>query len=568
MNEHSPKTEPILSVTGLNVSAGSGEDRKEILLDVTFSLAQGRTLGIVGESGSGKSVTSLSIMRLLDFTAIEVDHGEIQFGQERIDLLDTSEERVNQLRGKRIAMIFQEPMSSLNPSHRCGKQVSEMLLIHTELSKNEVRDKVISLFEQVRLPDPERIYSSYPHQLSGGQKQRIMIAMAMACEPELLICDEPTTALDVTVQKSILELLNELKLKTKMSMIFISHDLEVVARVSDDILVMKGGRVVEKGTSSEIMNNPQQDYTRGLLACRPPTDKRPRRLRTIEDVEKGHAEASSESVQDRLRRHEDLYSTKAALRISDLHTWYPIKKGVIPRIVEHVKAVNGVSFEVYKGETLGIVGESGCGKSTLGRTIVGLESAHSGSIQFNGQSTFAMDKSGRQEFSRKVQMIFQDPGSSLNPRLRIGEAIIEPMKVHGLHNGSSERMDRAVELLEKVGLSAEHFDRYPHEFSGGQRQRVNIARTLALRPEIIVCDESVSALDVSVQAQVLNLLNDLKEELGLTYLFISHDLSVVRYMSDRVMVMNQGRIVELQEANELYRSPKEDYSKKLINASL
>ncbi len=568
MNEPLPKTESLLVVTGLNASFGQGEQRTEVLQDITFSVPKGKTIGVVGESGSGKSVTSLSIMRLIDSPPIQYESGEILFSQERIDLLNSDERYLSDLRGKRIAMIFQEPMSSLNPVHRCGAQVAEVMAQHLDLTRAERKARVLELFDEVSLPQPERIWSSYPHQLSGGQKQRVMIAMAMSCEPQLLICDEPTTALDVSVQRGILDLLHQLQKKNGMSMIFISHDLGVVAHISDEILVMRQGRLVEKGTSEQILNSPNHEYTRGLLTCRPPAKSRPLRLPTVEQFTSGaQIDLSQESQQERADRHEHMYAQEPLIQVNELNTWYPIKKGILQRTTDFVKAVNGVSFNIYKGETLGLVGESGCGKSTLGRTLVGLEKSTGGSISYLGIDLNSLTREQRKEYRRKVQIIFQDPFSSLNPRVRIGEAISEPMRVHGLYKNTAERMEVSAQLLERVGLKADNLNRFPHEFSGGQRQRVSIARTLALKPEVVICDESVSALDVSVQAQVLNLLNDLKEELGLTFLFISHDLSVVKYMSDRVMVMNKGLIEELQEADALYSAPKSTYAESLISAT-
>lgn len=569
MTAATTQSEAVLLVTGLTASFGKESERNTVLNDISFRLKRGATLGIVGESGSGKSVTSMSIMRLIDSPPISYDNGQIIYGQEQVDLLSASEEQLSTLRGRRIGMVFQEPMSSLNPVHRCGEQVAEALMLHTALDSTQRRAKVISLFEEVMLPDPERIYRAYPHELSGGQKQRVMIAMAMSCEPELLICDEPTTALDVTVQREILDLLDSLQKRTGMAMIFISHDLGVVAHIADEIAVMHRGVIVEQGPSSDIMHRATHPYTQGLLACRPPDSGRPHRLVTVTDIMSGGVlDSTSESSAARSDRLKTLYSQAPLIKIRGLKTWYPVKKGLLMRTVDHVKAVDGVDFDLFAGESLGLVGESGCGKSTLGRTLVGLERASGGHIDYRGQDLVALSQKALKDYRRRVQIIFQDPFSSLDPKCRIGEAIAEPMLVHGLVSGRAAARSAVGDLLERVGMSADHYERYPHEFSGGQRQRISIARTLSLAPEVVICDESVSALDVSVQAQVLNLLNDLKEDLGLTYLFISHDLSVVRYFSDRVMVMRGGRIEEIAEADSLYAQPKSDYSRQLIASTI
>ncbi|MCL4159013.1 UNVERIFIED_CONTAM: hypothetical protein GTU68_035372 [Idotea baltica] len=477
-------------------------------------------------------------MRLIPSPPIAYDTGTVNFSTQDVDLISLAPAEARSLRGKEIAMIFQEPMTSLNPLKRCGEQVAEALREHCSMSETEIRTEVISLFDRVRLPDPGRIYDSYPHQLSGGQKQRVMIAMAISCKPKLLIADEPTTALDVTVQREIIELIQELQHETGMAMIFISHDLGVVSRIADNILVMHQGCIVESGTAHQVMHSPQDVYTKGLLSSRPPSKQRPKKLRT-----------------------------EPILQVRNIHTWYPVRSGIFNKVTAHVKAVNGVSLSLYPGETLGVVGESGCGKSTLGRSIVGLEKIREGEVLYKGQSYAGMSKLQQQAMLREVQMIFQDPYSSLNPRMPVGEAILEPMTVHGILDSKAERKEEVLRLLEKVGLDKSAFDRAPHEFSGGQRQRICIARTLGLRPEVIICDESVSALDVSVQAQVLNLLNDLKAEYGLSYIFISHDLSVVRYMSDKVVVMQGGEILEYEEADMLYTSPKTAYTRSLIEST-
>ncbi|NWJ52864.1 MAG: ABC transporter ATP-binding protein [Bacteroidetes bacterium] len=543
---------------------------------VSFSVKPGQTLGIVGESGSGKSVSALSIMGLLPEKVANINNGSILFaeeGQEPIELIGLNEKLMQAIRGNRIGMIFQEPMTSLNPVMRCGKQVAEVLIQHKQLSKAEARKESIRLFEEVLLPRPESVYDAYPHQLSGGQKQRVMIAMALACNPALLIADEPTTALDVTVQKSILELIRQLQLKYKMAVIFITHDLGVVAQLAHEVVVMYKGRIVEQGNVKELFRNPQHPYTKGLLACRPPLGKRPERLLSVSDF-MGKADNHHElnilvkevTAEERKTKHRKLYDQPPLLTVKGLRTWFPIKSGILARTKGFVKAVDDVSFDVYPGETLGLVGESGCGKTTLGRSILRLAEPSEGSILFDGEEIMQLNPNALRNKRRDMQIIFQDPYSSLNPRMTIGTAISEPMRVHGLYGSNQQRQEKAIELLEKVQLKPEHFYRYPHEFSGGQRQRICIARALALQPRFIICDESVSALDVSVQAQVLNLLNQLKADLGFTYIFISHDLNVVKYMSDRLIVMREGRIQEQGDADMVYNHPKSDYTQGLINA--
>jgi peptide/nickel transport system ATP-binding protein len=478
------------------------------------------------------------------------------------------------LRGNEIAMIFQEPMTSLNPVFTCGDQVVEAIRLHQKVSFAEARDRTLALFEEVRLPNPRRIFSAYPHQLSGGQKQRVMIAMAIACNPRLLIADEPTTALDVTVQKTILELLQELQAKHGMSLIFISHDLGVIGEICDRVLVMYKGRIVEEGPVQDIFASPHDPYTRGLIACRPPLDRRLHRLPTLSDFLKNPEKLT---VEDALRTEtisEEAYRQRQAqlaqkppiLEVQNLCVYFPIQKGIFSRTVGYVKAVDNVSFTVYPGETVGLVGESGSGKTTTGRAILRLIEPTSGQVRFQGQDITTLPVKDLRPLRKHMQIIFQDPYSSLNPRLTVGSALTEPMLFHGLARTPKEAQERAIALLEQVGLEADHFYRYPHEFSGGQRQRIAIARALAVEPKFIICDESVSALDVSVQAQVLNLLLDLQEKYGLSYIFISHDLSVVKFMSDRLLVMNQGQVVESGYAEDIYRSPKHEYTQKLIDA--
>ena len=562
----------LLAIRNLKVSFIHEGKWIEAVHGIDLDVFAGRTLGLVGESGSGKSVSSLSVMRLLNEKQSRIEADSIQIEGEEIK--DFTEKQMAEVRGKRIAMIFQEPMTSLNPVYKCGYQVSEIILQHETVSKTEAKQRVINLFKQVMLPRPEAIYNSYPHELSGGQKQRVMIAMAIACNPKLLIADEPTTALDVTVQLEILKLLRKLQTDTGMGMIFITHDLGVVAEIADDVAVMHNGEILECGTVQQILNQPRHPYTQGLLACRPPMDVRLKRLPIVKEFLDGLWQGGKEQIlndlqitnaerQDHLRQ---LYSKKPLLKVEGLKTWYPLRKGIFNRVYNHVKAVDDVTLEVYEGETLGIVGESGCGKTTLGRSILRLAEPTNGKVWFDGIEVTALKGQALRDFRKQAQIVFQDPYSSLNPRLTIGEAIAEPMRVHGIETDNGKLRDAVCDMLEQVGLRPEHYDRYPHEFSGGQRQRICIARALAVNPRLVICDESVSALDVSVQAQVLNLLNRLKEERHLTYIFISHDLSVVRFMSDRVVVMYNGHPVEMDDADILFEHPKNDYTKKLIAA--
>ena len=551
---------------------------------ISFTLNKGETIGIVGESGSGKSVTSLSAMRLIPSPPGEISGGEIIFHKddgESADLLKISEEEIRKHRGNDIAMIFQEPMTSLNPVFTCGNQVVEAIMLHQNMNKHEAKDLTIKLFEEVQLPDPERIFSTYPYQISGGQKQRVMIAMAMSCQPSVLIADEPTTALDVTVQKTILQLMQKLQTERDMGILFITHDLGVIAELADKVVVMYKGNIVEQGNVWDIFSNPQHPYTKGLLACRPPLNKRYKFLPTVSDFmkedEDGKMIENNITVEEftkdltvpnseRALKQKELFSKEPILKIKNLKTYFPIRNGFFGGISSHVKAVDNVNFDVYPGETLGLVGESGCGKTTIGRTIIRLEEPTEGEMIYKGKDIAKMDAKELREFRKEVQIIFQDPYSSLNPRMTIGNAIMEPMQVHGILENDEQRKKRVEDLLTRVNLDPSHFYRYPHEFSGGQRQRIGIARALAVNPKFIICDESVSALDVSVQAQVLNLLNELKEEFGLTYIFISHDLSVVKYMSDRMLVMQHGKIEEMGDADQIYSDPETEYTKKLIDA--
>ena len=563
----------MLKVKDLAVKFYNQEDNiwLETVHKVSFNLERGKVLGIVGESGSGKSVTSFSIMRLHDSKNTQID-GEINL--DTVDLLNLSDQEIRRYRGNKIAMIFQEPMTSLNPVFTCGEQVREAIMLHQQVDKQTAKEQTIALFKEVQLPRPENIFDSYPHQLSGGQKQRVMIAMALSCNPELLIADEPTTALDVTVQKTILQLLLRLKTERNMAMIFISHDLGLMSEIADELLVMYKGDIVEQGTAAQLFNNPQHPYTKGLLACRPSPKRLLKKLPTVadflnEDKEIGLQHLLDENAftqQEVDERRAKLYSHEPILKVQDLCTWYSIKKGLFGKTQDFVKAVDQVSFDVFPGETLGLVGESGCGKTTLGRTILRLVEPTSGKLLFDGNDITHIGKADLRRLRRDIQIIFQDPYSSLNPKITVGQSIMEPLVVHKVFANDVERKAYVVELLEKVNLGAEHFNRYPHEFSGGQRQRIVIARALALKPKFIICDESVSALDVSVQAQVLNLLRDLQEEFGLTYIFISHDLAVVKHISDRMIIMNKGQIEEQGFPEEIYKNPKASYTQKLIDA--
>ena len=553
----------LLSIENLTISFKREKEFIPVVHQLTYELYENEILGIVGESGSGKSVSSMAIMGLLPSSISKIANGSIVFEGKDISLL--LDQEFQKIRGNEIAMIFQEPMSSLNPSMKCGMQLAEILEIHTSLSKKEIKNQVISLFEKVKLPNPEELFSKYPHQISGGQKQRVMIAMAIACKPKILIADEPTTALDVTVQKEIIQLLKELQRETKMSILFISHDLSLVSEIANRVLVMYKGQIVEQGIAKEIFENPQHNYTKALIASRPSLDFRLKRLPTIQDFLKESFKSEIVSAEERNINQLKIYSKSPLLEVRNIEKDYFSSVGLFGK--QHsFKAVNEVSFKIYEGETVGLVGESGCGKSTLGNAILQLDKATSGQIFYKGNDITNLTKEYIRKLRKEIQIIFQDPYSSLNPRIPIGKAIMEPMKVHGLFANDAERKAKTIEILERVGLGESFFNRYPHEFSGGQRQRIGIARTIALQPKLIVCDESVSALDISVQAQVLNLLNELKENFGFTYIFISHDLAVVKYMSDQVLVMNKGKIEEMADADELYAHPKSEYTKKLIEA--
>jgi len=562
-------SEALLEIKNLSIDFFTADSVTHALKNINISVKRGEILAIVGESGSGKSVTSLSVLKLVPSPPAKYVSGEIllHIAGKTIDILTTEYESLTSIRGNKVAMIFQEPMTSLNPVFTCGFQVMEAIRLHNPISEKEARLKTIALFEKVQLPDPEGIFKRYPHQISGGQKQRVMIAMAMSCEPELLICDEPTTALDVTVQKNILQLIKELQLQNQMGVIFISHDLGVVSEISTYVAVMYKGEIVEHLTAKELFSNPQHPYTKALLACRPILHKRGERLPVVSDFMKTEEELPVTSSQlPVIKTETGNRKLETLLSVKNLSVHFPSRKSFFGKALAFTKALDDVCFDVYEGETLGLVGESGCGKTTLGRTLLRLIEATKGSIHYKGKDLLNVGANEMKDLRKEMQIIFQDPYSSLHPRMCIGDAIAEPLKVHGIISGSKERKEKVMELLEKVGLKREHYQRYPHEFSGGQRQRIVIARALALNPSFIICDESVSALDVSVQAQVLNLLNDLKREFHFTAIFISHDLSVVRYISDRIMVMKQGRIEEIGPADQVYHHPQSTYTQKLISS--
>lgn len=536
----------LLEVSDLSVDFLREGQFHEVVHSVSFNLNPGETLGIAGESGSGKSVTCMSLMGLLPSkqsrsrgsALLSLDDGST------VNLLSLDEKSLRQFRGTSLAMVFQEPMTSLNPVQRCGEQVVEMLLEHEQLSKKEARAKVIDLFNEVRLPRPEKIFDSYPHEISGGQKQRVVIAMALVCKPRILIADEPTTALDVTVQKSILQLLKDLQQKYGIAIIFITHDLGVMAQMADRLLVMYHGDVVEQGLASDILHHPQHEYTQHLMRCS--------KLEKVDTPSPSTSQGTSAST--------------PLLQVRDLRVSYSLKRNIFGKVLQSLNAVDGISFDVFRGETLGLVGESGCGKSTLGRAILRLVEHQSGSIVYDGVPLDKLSASEMKRLRGKMQIVFQDPYSSLNPRITVGDAILEPLMLSATSLSKTEARQRVMDLLERVGLSADHYKRYPHEFSGGQRQRVCIARALIMQPELIICDESVSALDVSVRAQILELLNDLKSRFGYTYLFVTHDLSVVRFMADRLMVMQRGRIVEMGPTEQIYTHPQQPYTQTLLAA--
>jgi len=553
----------LLKVENLSVSFKSNQGIVKAVDSVDFEILKGKSLGLVGESGSGKSVTALAVMQLLPKQAI-IESGKIMFNESEI--IKLSRKEIRKIRGTKISMIFQEPMTSLNPVMKCGKQVAEVYGQHKKHSKKEIKNLIIELFEKVKLPRPLKIYDSYPHEISGGQKQRVMIAMAIANKPDLLIADEPTTALDVTVQQELIFLLNDLKKEYGMGLLFISHDLGLISELVDDVAVMYKGNIVEYGSVKEVFKNPKHNYTKGLINCRPPVDSKPKRLSTVEDFLNDN-EGQKVKLNYKTPQLIKIKNAKEIiLNVEKLDKRFVVDKNFLGKPKSFLNAVDEVSFEVFKGETLGLVGESGCGKTTLSRSLLRLLDTDGGKIYFDEKDVLLLNKKQLKDYRKNLNIVFQDPYSSLNPRISIGRAISEAMKVHKLYGSDKERRQVTEELIEKVGLSADTYNRYPHEFSGGQRQRVVIARALALKPKFLICDEAVSALDVSVQAKVLNLLNELKEEFGLTYIFISHDLNVVKYMSDRIMVMKDGKIVEVGTADEVYNFPKEKYTKQLIAA--
>lgn len=561
-------SQDLIRIENLSVEFKTDEGVVNAVKNISFSIPKGKTVGLVGESGSGKSVSSLAIMRLIPNPPGKVTSGKIMFDGQ--DLLKASESQMRDVRGNRISMIFQEPMTSLNPVFTVGDQICETLMLHQELDKKAAMAKAEDLLSQVGIPNPKERINSYPHEMSGGQRQRVMIAMAIACEPELLIADEPTTALDVTIQKQILDLLAELQKKYKMSILFITHDLGVIADIADEVVVMYKGNIVENSKTEELFKNPKHPYTRGLLACRPALDRNPLRLPVVSDfmtpdgIEKPF-DMSTLKIAKVTRSITDA-KNPVVLEIDHLKKHFALKKNFFGKVSNWVKAVDDVSLKVRSGRTLGLVGESGCGKTTLGRTILRLVEPTEGAIRYKGTDVTTLDREAMRNMRRKMQIIFQDPYASLNPRMTVGAALTEPMVIHNIGNSKSERMEMAAQLMRRVGLEPHMLNRYPHEFSGGQRQRVCIARALAVKPEFIICDESVSALDVSIQAQILNLLLDLQDEYNLTYVFISHDLAVVKFISDEIAVMYNGKVVEMNDAINIYENPQHDYTKKLLSA--
>jgi len=550
----------ILDIQHLSILFKNGDQLFTAVDDISFAVEANQFTAIVGESGSGKSLTALSILNLLPSSAVVKGCVLFSGDNDSVDVLSCPTKKLNYLRGNRISMVFQEPMTALNPLMTCGMQVSEVLVHHLGLSKAKAKERTIELFTEVELPQPSDMYDRYPHEISGGQKQRVMIAIAIACNPNLLIADEPTTALDVVVQKSIIELLKKMQAKHKLTVLMITHDLDLVAEVADEILVMFKGKIIEQGNAQKVLTNPSQDYTKALMACKPKAHKKGKPLPVLQSSLLDQITNNTPSIPEKKMQEKE---NKLLLSISELKVAFPAKKNIWGKVTSMRSAVNNVSMEIFQNEIVGLVGESGCGKTTLGSAILQLVEPLSGSIKLNGK---LLTKRNAKEWGKEIQMVFQDPYSSLNPRLKIGDAITEPMKVHHLFGKFSSRKDKAIHLLQQVGLSSEAFNRYPHQFSGGQRQRICIARALAMEPSFMVFDESVSALDVSMQAQVLNLINDLKKTHQFTALFISHDLSVIHYISDRIYVMKHGEFVEQGDANEIFFHPKHAYTKELIGS--
>lgn len=568
MIEQENQNAPLLHVKNLRVSF-KGEDKQyiETVKGISFDIPENTTVALVGESGSGKSVTSLATMGLLPVGQSKIDEqSKIIF--EGKDLLSLSCTEMRKICGKDIAMIFQEPMSSLNPVFTVGNQIAEVLCLHMGLSRKQARQRVLELLKEVGIPSPETKIDAYPNQLSGGQQQRVMIAMAIACEPKLLIADEPTTALDVTIQKQIIDLLESLRKRRQMSMLFITHDLALVGEIADKVIVMRHGEIREQGAAEQVLEQPKDVYTRALLYCRPQMSQRPYRLPVTSDFMRQEddvlVEQSFDVSEIPERKRGLIGDEKIILEVKDLKKSFYSRKGLFGK--EEFQAVKGVSFKLAKGKTLGLVGESGSGKTTVGLLLMRLHQASGGQAFIEGKDILSLTEKEFAKYQRKIQIIFQNPYASLNPRFTIGQILLEPMQIHNIGKDDAERKQIALGLLERVNLSEQAYYRYPHEFSGGQRQRIAIARCLTLKPEILICDESVSALDVSVQAQVLNLLQDLQDEFGLSYIFISHDLSVVKYISDQVMVMNHGEVVEIANSDELYAHPQHDYTKRLLQA--
>ena len=556
---------PLLAINNLTVSFEQENKSFTAIKDVSLMIKRGEIMALVGESGSGKSVTSMSILQLIPSPPATYKNGSILYYDTSgtpTDLLQTSTSVMEFIRGSKIAMIFQEPMTALNPVLTCGKQIIETIMLHQGLTKEAATAEAIRLFTSVKINEPAKAINKYPHELSGGQKQRVMIAMAMSGKPDLLICDEPTTALDVQVQKSILELLKQLQQETGMGILFITHDLSVVASFADAVTVLYKGEVVEQNNTKELFENPAHPYTKALLACRPGLYPKGFKLPVVSDFLSNKNYVTPTVTLDNIQP--EVRGNKTLIAVNNVSIRFPVVTNIFGKVTKSFTAVDNISFDIKEGETLGLVGQSGCGKTTLGRSIVGLQSINEGSIIYNGETIAAPNKKYNPHYKKIIQLIFQDPYSSLHPRMRIGDAIAEPLLVHNILSNASERKERVMDMLNKVELPTDSYHKYPHEFSGGQRQRIVIARALIMEPKFVICDESVSALDVSVQAQVLNLLNDLKASMRFSALFITHDLSVVKYISDRIMVMNQGKIEEIGPANEVYHTPKSLYTQELI----